>query len=78
MFQQCTKWSYDTLHALIRVVGPSLKQKKMNMRKNKSIKTIVGMFIARLGSGNSLQMCGEVYGIVKSIISIILKKLCNN
>jgi ascorbate-specific PTS system EIIC-type component UlaA len=66
------------LHALIRVVGPSLKQKKMNMRKNKSIKTIVGMFIARLGSGNSLQMCGEVYGIVKSIISIILKKLCNN
>jgi hypothetical protein len=50
----------------------------MNMRKKKSIKTIVGMFIARLGSGNSLQMCGEVYGIVKSIISIILKKLCNN
>jgi hypothetical protein len=46
------------------------------MRKKKSIETIVGMSIARLGSGNSLQMCGEVYGIVKGIISIIMKEFC--
>jgi hypothetical protein len=46
------------------------------MREKKSIETIVGMIIARLGSGNSLQMCGEVYGIVKSITSIIMKEFC--
>jgi hypothetical protein len=27
-----------------------------------------------LGSGNSLQICGEVYGIVESMASIILKE----
>jgi hypothetical protein len=28
----------------------------------------------RLGSGNSLQMCGKVYGIVESTTSIIMKE----
>jgi len=62
---------------LVRVIGSSLKQKKYEHEKKKCIETIiVGMSIARLGSGNSLQMCGEVYGIVKSIMSIIMKEFC--
>jgi hypothetical protein len=48
------KLSYGTFHALIRAVSSSLKQKITNMRKINSIETIVGMSIARLGSGNSL------------------------
>ncbi len=34
------------------------------------------MVLARLGSGNSSQMCGEVYGIVESTKSIIVKEFC--
>jgi hypothetical protein len=36
---------------------------------------IVVAFI-RLGGGNSLQMCGEVYPIAKSMASIIMKEFC--
>jgi hypothetical protein len=38
--------------------------------------TIVVMVLARLGNGNSSQMCGEVYGIVESTKSIIVKEFC--
>ncbi len=36
----------------------------------------VAMVLTRLGSGNSLQMCGEVYGIAKSMTSIIVRVFC--
>jgi hypothetical protein len=44
---------------LIKVVGPkSLEQKNINMRKNILVEVMIAMAIARLGNGNSLQMCG--------------------
>ncbi len=36
----------------------------------------VAMVLARLGNGNSLQMCGEVYGIAESTTSIIMREFC--
>jgi hypothetical protein len=36
----------------------------------------VVMDVARLGNGNSLQMCGEVYCIVESKTSIIVREFC--
>jgi hypothetical protein len=58
---------------LIRVVGPSLEQKNINMRKNISMETRVTMALAKLGNENSLQMCGEVYGIAKNTTFIIVR-----
>ncbi len=40
------------------------------MRENIPMETIVAMALARLGSEISLQMCGEVYGITKSMASL--------
>jgi hypothetical protein len=40
------------------------------------MEVIVVMAFARLGNGNSLQMCGEVYGIAKSTTSIIVREFC--
>jgi hypothetical protein len=40
------------------------------MRKNILVET------KRLGSGNSLQMCGKVFGIAKNTTSIIVRELC--
>jgi len=74
MFQQRTRLSFDTFRALIRVVGPSLEQENTNMRESIHVDVRVVMAIARLGSGNSLQMCGEVYGIVESMTSIIVRE----
>ncbi len=34
------------------------------------------MILERLGNENSLQMCGEVYGIVESTTSIIVREFC--
>jgi hypothetical protein len=38
------------------------------------VKARVAMALARLGSGNSLQICGKVYGIVESMASIIVRE----
>jgi hypothetical protein len=35
------------------------------------------MVLAQLSSGNSLQMCGKVYGIATSTTSIIVRELCS-
>ncbi len=59
---------------MIRVVGPSLERKYTNMRKKIHVEGRITMAIIRLGIGNSLQMCEEVYGIVESTTSIIVKE----
>jgi hypothetical protein len=46
-----------------------LNEKNKNIRVH--VETRITMVLPRLGSENSLQMCGEVYDIVKSMKSII-------
>jgi hypothetical protein len=46
------------------------------MRKNISMEIKIAMALAKLGNENSLQMCGEAYGIAKSMTSIIVRKFC--
>jgi len=43
------------------------------MRKSIPMEVMITMALARLGSENSLQMCGEVYGIAKSTASITMR-----
>jgi hypothetical protein len=40
------------------------------------LETRVAVALARIGSGIFLQMVGEVYGITKTTISIIVQKFC--
>ncbi len=72
MFQQHIWLSFDTFRALIRVVGPSLERKNTNMSENILVEVKVTMDFARLGDEKTLQMCGELYGIVDSTTSIIV------
>jgi len=76
MFQQHIRLSFNTFHALIKVVGPSFKQKNINMKENILVEAQVTMTFARLCIENSLQMCGEVYDIAKITTSIIVRKFC--
>jgi hypothetical protein len=43
------------------------------MRSCIIIKTQITIALSCLGSGNTLQMCGEMYGMVENITSIIIK-----
>ncbi len=66
MFWQHTTLNYYTFCVLIRVVGLILKWKNINMRENIHIEIKVVMVLTRLGNENLLQLCKEVYGIVKN------------
>jgi hypothetical protein len=46
------------------------------MKESILVEARVAMALARLGSGNSLQMCGGVNGIIKSTTSIIVREFC--
>ncbi len=46
------------------------------MIQNIFVEVKVAMVFARLGSGNSLQMFGEVYDIAKNMASIIVREFC--
>jgi ABC-type Na+ transport system ATPase subunit NatA len=75
MFRQCTRLNFDTFHVLVRVVGPSLERENTNMRENIHVEAREAMVLARLGCENSLQMYAEVYGIVESTTSIIVRNV---
>jgi hypothetical protein len=77
MFQQQTRLGYDTYYSLIKVVGPSLERKNTRVRESILVQTKITMALTQLSSENSLQMCGEVYGIVKSTTSIIMREFCS-
>ncbi len=76
MIRQYTRLIFDTFHALIRVVGPSLEQKNTNMRESILVKARVAMVLARLNNEFFLQMREEVYGIAESMTSIMVKEFC--
>jgi hypothetical protein len=77
MFQQRTRLGYDTFYSLIKVVGPSLERKNTQVRESILVRTKITMALTQLSSENSLQMCGEVYGIVKNTTSIIMREFCS-
>jgi hypothetical protein len=78
MFQQQTRLGYDTYYSLIKVVGPSLERKNTRVRESILVQTKITMALTQLSSENSLQMCGELYGIVKSTTSIIMREFCSS
>jgi hypothetical protein len=45
------------------VVGTIFQLEKYKHKKKHPCKTMIVMVITRLDNGNSLEMCGEVYGI---------------
>jgi len=46
-------------------------KKNTNIKKNVHVKARITMALPRMGSENSLQMCGEVYDIVESMELVI-------
>jgi hypothetical protein len=76
LFRQHTRLHQSTFHYLCSIVAPSLARKDTHLRESISLETRVAISLSRLSTGNTLQMCGEVYGISRSSASIIIKEFC--
>jgi hypothetical protein len=56
-------------------VSPNLEQKNTHMKENNILVEIkIAMAFTQLDNGNSLQMCGKFYGIIKSTTSNLMKE----
>jgi hypothetical protein len=76
MFKQQTRLITKTFHYLCNIVALSLGREKFRMRSCIPIETRVAITLSCLGSDNTLQTCGEMYGVVESTTSIIAKDFC--
>jgi hypothetical protein len=76
LFRQYTRLYRSTFHYLCSIVAPSLVREDTHLRESISLETRVAISLSRLSTGNTLQMCGEVYGISRSSASIIVREFC--
>ncbi len=75
MFKQWTKLIPKTFHHLCNVVVLSLGR-AIVMKSGIPFETQVTITLFHISSGNTLQMCGEVYEVVESIAFIIVRDFC--
>jgi hypothetical protein len=74
--RQYTKLYRSTFHYLCSIVAPSLAREDTHLRESISLETRVVISLSRLSTGNTLQMCREVYGISRSSASFIVREFC--
>ncbi len=77
MFRQRTILILTFFCYLCSIVVPSLSRVDFRVISCIIIKRQVAIALLCLGSGNTLQICGEVYGMNEGITSIIVRLLCN-
>ncbi len=76
MFKQWTKLIHKTFHYLCDIVALSLGRAIFHMKSCIPFETQVTITLFHLSSGNTLQMCGEMYEVVESIAFIIVRDFC--
>jgi hypothetical protein len=76
MFKQQTRLIPKTFHYLCNIAALSLGRENFRMRSCVPIETRVAITLSCLGSDNTLQTCGEMYGVVESTTFIIAKDFC--
>jgi hypothetical protein len=76
LFRQHTRLHRSIFHYLCSIVAPSLAREDTHLRESISLETRVAISLFRLSIGNTLQICGEVYGISRSSTSIIVREFC--
>jgi hypothetical protein len=76
MFKQQTRLILETFQFLCNIVGPSLGKVDSRMKSCIPIETQVAIALFHLSNGYTLQICGEMYGVVESTTSIIVGDFC--
>ena len=76
MFRDRMTVNKETFLFLCEKLGPNIKKFDTPMTANVDVETIVVVTLARLATDNTLFMIGDLYGIVKSIVSVVVRECC--
>jgi hypothetical protein len=76
MFRERTRVSHATFQYLCEELGPFLRKQDTNYRNSITVERRVAMSLVRLGSGNGLQIVGDLFGVAKSTVSKIVRDFC--
>ena len=66
---------YITFRFLCERLGPYLKKEDTCFRVTVPVQERIAMSLHRLGSGDGLQSIGDLYGVHKSTLSKIVKRI---
>ena len=75
-FRKRMRVSTSTFEHLCTLLGHVLKKKDTHLRQSISVERRIAITLARLASGNSLQMVGDLFGVGLSTSSIIVRECC--
>ena len=75
-FRKRTRVTYTTFRFLCEKLGLYLKKKDTRFRIMVSVQERIAMSLHRLASGDGLQTIGNLYGVHKSILSILVREFC--
>ena len=76
MIKEMLRLSSDIFVYLCEVLRPMLQREGIRMELGIDVETQVAVTLSRLSTGNTLRMCGEVYGLAESTTSVIVMKCC--
>jgi hypothetical protein len=66
--------TYTTFRFLCERLGPYLKKEDTRFRVTVPVQEMIEMSLHRLGSGDGLQTIGDLYGVHKNTLSIIVRE----
>ncbi|HYP42887.1 MAG TPA: hypothetical protein VEQ18_02590 [Candidatus Nitrosocosmicus sp.] len=76
MIKERLRMSPEKFMYLCEVLRPMLHREGTCMELGIDVETQVAVTLSRLWTGNTLRMCGELYGLAESTTSIIVRKCC--
>jgi hypothetical protein len=77
-FKKRTRVTYTTFRFLCERLGPYLKKEDTRFRITVPVQERIAMLLHRVGSGDKLQTIGDLYGVHKNILSIIVREFCRD
>ncbi len=77
MFKKRIRIFHNTFRYFCENLGSYLKKQHTSIKNPISMEDKVVMSLIWLGSGNGLQLVGDLFGVAKGTISMIVKKFCH-
>jgi hypothetical protein len=75
-FKERTRVKFATFKFVSEKLGLFLHKKNTPMRNAISVETRIAISLSRLGTGNGQLLIGDLYGVVESTVSIIVREFC--
>ena len=75
-FRKRTRVTYTTFRFLSERLDPYLKKEDTRFRVSVPVQERIAISLHRLGSGDGLQTIGDLYGVHKNTLYIIVREFC--